>query len=151
MFHIIDDEEFLRELLSGILEDEGYPSICFESGLHYLDYLHSSEFEKPVAILSDVTMPGINGYDLALEVRQHYPQIKIILITGNSDEAHHQRAAKHLCYSLDKPFQPQKLLSLLNILKQCNHAARDDGQNPYTEHCQFGLDHHCPFHEPAPK
>lgn len=147
MLHVIDDEEFVRELIEIIIADAGYRVLCFESGNQYLEYLDSPQFEKPIAVLTDVTMPGINGYDLAIEIRKKYPLQKIVLISGNADDEHHVRAARQLCYTLSKPFQPPTLEKLIHALAACEKAHASGRKTEYFPQCEFGIDHSCPLHE----
>ena len=147
MFHFIDDEPMLREILQAFISAAGYDSIGFESGQQYIEYLKSPEFESPTAILSDVTMPGINGYDLVLEIRKLHPLQKIILITGNADDEHHALAASQLCYRLDKPYKPKKLIALLHALVACEKAHKTGSLIEYFNQCEFGIEHECPFYE----
>jgi len=114
--------------------------------IKYLKYLNSSKYGKPIAVLSDVTMPGIHGYDLALEIRKHSPFQKIVLITGYADAEHHKRAASQLCYTLDKPYKPEKLISMINILAACDKKHQSGDKIEYFKHCEFGIGHSCPFH-----
>jgi len=146
MIHFIDDDEVLRELLSAILSDSGYEFIGFDCAERYLDYLNSPEFKKPVTVLSDVTMPGMNGYDLALKIREQFPFQKIALITGNADDSYHTRAAKQLCYTLEKPYIPEDLIALLASFSACENAYKPDRKSEYIQYCGFGIDHGCPFY-----
>lgn len=145
MFHIIDDEAMLRELTSAILIDYGYDVLCFESGDQYLEYLKSPDFVKPTAVLSDVTMPGINGYDLALEIRKALPFQKIILITGNSDSEHHKKATQQVCHTLNKPFKLKKFIAMLGGISACHQLHLADKQHPYPQECSVGSLSSCPF------
>jgi len=146
MVHYIDDEQMLRNLLEAFISDAGHESIGFESGDKYVEYLNSPEFKAPTVVISDVTMPGIDGYDLALKIREKNPFQKIILITGNADDEHHIRAASQLCYTLDKPYKHEKLLAILNSLIACEKAHTTGDKNEYFQQCEFGIDHDCPFH-----
>jgi len=146
MFHLIDDEEMLRDLLEAAISDAGYSVRCFDFGERYLQYLHSPEFEKPVAVLTDVKMPGMSGYDLAIEIRKTHPTLKIALITGYADNEHHQFAASQLCYTVGKPFQPQKLISLLDSLAACENAHKTGDKCEHFQRCEFGIEHDCPFY-----
>ncbi|MDX8380714.1 MAG: response regulator [Ghiorsea sp.] len=147
MFHYIDDEPMLRELYDAFITDAGYESMGFESGEAYIDYLNSSDFDNPTAVISDVTMSGIDGYELVLKIREKIPFQKIILATGNADDEHHFRAASQLCYTLDKPFMPEKLITLLNILAACENACKSGDKSEFFQQCEFGLEHDCPFHK----
>lgn len=146
MFHVIDDEEMLRELLEVIITDAGYDVRCFNSGEAYIEFLKSPEFEEPIAVLSDVSMPGISGYDLVLKIRKTYPLQKIILVTGYADDAHHERASNQLCYTLDKPFKPEKLITLLASLAACEDNNKHITGHEHSQHCKYGIEHDCPFY-----
>ena len=147
MFHAIDDEEIIRELFEIFISEVGYDVLCFSSGNQYLEYLDSPDYQKPIAVLSDVTMPGINGYDLALKIREKLPLQKIVLISGNADAEHHRRASSQLCYTLDKPFTPEQLMDMIKALVACEEAHRSGDKVEFFKQCEFGLDHNCPFHE----
>jgi len=145
MIHFIDDEPILRELLEELISDAGYKSIGFESGEVYIDYMNSPEFENPIAVLSDVTMPGINGYDLALEIRKLHPKQVVVLITGNADPEQHTQAARQVCYTLNKPYQPDKLLSMLDTLAACHKSHTGEEQKEYPQKCNIDHLTDCPF------
>ncbi len=146
MFHIIDDEPMLRELLDTIIDDAGFSSRSFESGEAYLRFLHSPDFEKPTAILSDVSMPGISGYDLATAIRKVYPLQKIILVTGNVNNEQIQSVKKHLCYILAKPFHPEVVIDLLTSLSACEKSCENNPTLEYFKDCKLAIDQNCPFH-----
>jgi DNA-binding NtrC family response regulator len=145
MFHIIDDEAMLREVTSAMLIDYGYDVLCFESGAQYLEYLKSPNFIEPTAVLSDVTMPGINSYDLALEIRKALPFQKIILITGNPDSKHHKKAAQQICFTLNKPFNPEKFLAMVGSVSNCHQLHLTNQQQPYPQKCSIDSLFNCPF------
>jgi len=147
MFHIIDDEPMLRELLDAIIDDAGFSSRSFESGEAYLRFLHSPDFEKPTAILSDVSMPGMTGYDLAFEIRKVYPLQKVVLITGNVNDEHVQQVDKYLCYTLAKPFDPETIIDLLISLNACEEAHKHNASLKYFQECKFAIHHNCPFNQ----
>ena len=147
MIHYVDDEAMIRDLFKNFIALTDHKSKGFSSGEDYLDYLDSPSFIKPTVIISDVTMPGINGYDLILEVRKRHPLQKIIICTGNPDEQHHTSAASQLCYTLDKPFNPKKLISILDSLSSCENAHKTGTKNQYFKQCEFGIDHACPMYK----
>ncbi|MDQ6955555.1 MAG: response regulator [Mariprofundaceae bacterium] len=145
MFHIIDDEAMLRELAESILVDHGCDVLCFESGNQYLEYLKSPEFAKPIAVLSDATMPGINGYDLALKIRECLPFQKIILVTGNADLEHHKKAAKQVCYTLDKPYNFEKFITMIDTIVACHQAHTSNEHSDYPSKCNIDPSLNCIF------
>jgi len=123
MFHVIDDVKELVEVLQAIISGAGYAVLCFTSGERYLEYLNSPEFKKPIAVLSDVDMPGVNGHQLALEVRKKFHTLKIVFLTGKADHEHHEFAASNACDTLEKPYHPEELITLIHSL-----AAFEEGR-----------------------
>jgi DNA-binding NtrC family response regulator len=76
---VVGDEQYLAEMLAAILRKSGYvPHIAHsaEEALHFLDS------GTPHALVSDITMPGLNGVGLAIEVRKRYPDCRVLLCSG---------------------------------------------------------------------
>jgi len=111
---IVDDEPSLRELLEEILQTHGYRVIAAENGKQALDILQQ---EKVDLVISDVIMPGMDGYELSQKVRDKYPSIKIQLASGFSDDRH-MKANEHDLHAsiLNKPFDRQQLLCRVHEL-----------------------------------
>ncbi len=76
---IVDDDDLVRETLRFVLEDVGY-EVC--SASQAIDALAVLEREPIDIVLSDIFMPGMNGFDLLKQIRQRAPQVPVILITG---------------------------------------------------------------------
>ena len=51
---------------------------------------------KVDAVISDIIMPGMDGYELANEILQHYPKVKIQLVSGFNDERHQEKVSDEL-------------------------------------------------------
>lgn len=116
---IVDDEQSLRELLEEILQTHGYNVISVENGEKALQALKKHQVDL---IISDVIMPGMDGYQLSKIVREEYPEIRIQLVSGYSDDRHIRSDEYNLHSSLlTKPFDRQQLLfrvsELLGISK----------------------------------
>ena len=80
---IVDDEPALRELTREILEMHGYQVFIADGGQQALQILTSETIDL---ILCDIIMPGMNGFELANIVRDKYPDVKIQMISGYSDD-----------------------------------------------------------------
>ena len=74
---IVDDEEGIRESLSGIFEDEGYDVITARSGEEALKILKEQNVDL---ILLDVWLPGIDGVQTLKEIKNIKPDIPVIMI-----------------------------------------------------------------------
>ena len=104
---IVEDHDRLREQLGQFYEQDGYKVItasCGEEGIQKL-----SE-EKFALVVSDVKMPGIDGFQLARHVREEYPDTDVILVTafGNIKQAVEAMKLGASDY-ITKPFQPEAI------------------------------------------
>jgi len=61
MFHFIHDNKNLRNLLATIISNAGYYVHCFNFAEHYLQLFKALEFEKPIAVSSQINLPRISG------------------------------------------------------------------------------------------
>jgi len=105
---VVDDEPALRELSKEILSSQGYSVFCAESVTQALNILSSEPVEM---MLCDVIMPDVNGYELVQQVRQKYPQVKIQMVSGYSDNHYISEENKKLHQErLQKPFEIASLL-----------------------------------------
>ena len=81
---IIDDSPETSELLSVVVEEEGFTPIVCNSGQAGLDAFES---ERPVAVLLDWVMPDRPGIDVCRQLRERDPAVPIIFVSGRDDEA----------------------------------------------------------------
>jgi DNA-binding NtrC family response regulator len=104
---IVEDHDRLREQLGEFYAREGFKvttAACGEEGIEKLSQ------EKFAIVVSDVKMPGIDGFQLARHVREKYPDTDIILITafGNIKQAVEAMKLGASDY-ITKPFQPEAI------------------------------------------
>ncbi len=76
---IVDDEEEIRKTLSRHFEFDGYNVDTAENGIEALDIMSKKRME---VVITDIMMPKMNGIDLLREIRDHYPMVHTIVITG---------------------------------------------------------------------
>jgi CheY-like chemotaxis protein len=76
---IVDDEENSRQLGKHILESQGYEVHCAGDGFEALTALKKS---LPDVIISDLKMPNMNGFEFLSVVRQRFPAIPVVVISG---------------------------------------------------------------------
>jgi DNA-binding NtrC family response regulator len=132
---IVEDHDRLREQLGQFYEQEGFKvttAACGEEGIEKLSH------EKFAIVVSDVKMPGIDGFQLARQVREKYPDTDVILITafGNIKQAVEAMKLGASDY-ITKPFQPEairlvseKLIERRRLLEE----VRELRQRVHEEH-----------------
>jgi PAS domain S-box-containing protein len=112
---LVDDEPALLSLTAEILTQQGYRIFSAESAKQALGILEQETIDM---LFSDVIMPEMDGYQLAAIVQEKYPEIKIQLASGFSDDRHMGIVDDKLRQNLlHKPVNAQTLLKRLrNIL-----------------------------------
>jgi DNA-binding NtrC family response regulator len=107
---IVDDEPVIASTLATILRMHGFSARFFTSPL---EALAAARSKAPDLLLSDVTMPGISGIDLAMKMRAQHPQCKILLFSGHPTTLRlieDARSRGHEFHLLLKPMPPDELL-----------------------------------------
>ncbi|QEP44919.1 nitrogen regulation protein NR(I) [Ectothiorhodospiraceae bacterium BW-2] len=79
---IVDDDRSIRWVLEKALKQAGLRVKSFESGEETLALLSR---QQPDAIISDIRMPGMNGFDLLEQINRQWPEIPVIIMTAHSD------------------------------------------------------------------
>lgn len=104
---IVEDDDSLREQLGRFFEKENYRVSTAPNGEEGLKKLSGEKF---ALLVSDVNMPGIDGFQLAREVREKYPDTDVVLVTafGNIKQAVEAMKLGVSDY-LPKPFQPEAI------------------------------------------
>lgn len=105
---IVDDEEGIRETLSGIFEDEGYSVITTGSGE---DALRIVREQIPDLILLDVWLPQMDGIQTLQEIKALRKDIPVIMISGHGNIELAVRATREGAYDfLEKPLSLERVL-----------------------------------------
>ncbi len=79
---VIDDKSFLAEALHDILCSLGHEAAMTTSGAEGLALLADRRFD---IVLTDLGMPGMSGWDVAMAVKAGWPELPVILVTGWGD------------------------------------------------------------------
>jgi CheY-like chemotaxis protein len=105
---LVDDDQGVLDLLKVFLRAGGHSVITANSGVPALDILDS---DQPLDLmLTDVTMPGLNGFNLARMARIRRPGLKILYLSGGDENAQIARdQGDRLGKMLTKPIQSQEL------------------------------------------
>ena len=120
MFHIIDDNGFIREIMFEILKDFGHQAIAFACPKAYIEFVKQSDYKKPVAIFTDVSMPLMNGYEMINIVSGLAAGSRFIVMTGES--GFHSEYIDKSCMYLAKPFSPGTFKEVVDTLIACHRS-----------------------------
>lgn len=108
---LIDDEQVVCDSCERFLGEEGYivrTSLKGEEGIILLGK------EKFDIVITDLKMPGLSGIEILEYVKENYPDIQVILITGYSTIANAVESIKKGAFDyIPKPFTPEELLSVV--------------------------------------
>jgi CheY-like chemotaxis protein len=123
---IVDDEEALVDLAEELLAELGYEPIGFSSGEQALRAFEADPTGFD-AVLTDETMPGLLGTELAAALLAVRPDLPVLLMSGNVSQALEQRArAAKVQELLRKPLALQELADCLASV----FAATERSNNP---------------------
>ncbi|MDI6890672.1 MAG: sigma-54 dependent transcriptional regulator [Thermodesulfovibrionales bacterium] len=105
---VVDDEEGIRESLSGIFEDEGCDVLTSSSGEEAIEAIKE---QIPDLILLDIWLPGIDGIQTLKEIKALKPELPVIMISGHGNIELAVKATKIGAYDfLEKPLSLDRVL-----------------------------------------
>ncbi len=115
---LVEDESLVRDVVTALLQPQGYRVIGAASAEEAMSQLEESRNGFDV-ILTDVVLPGRNGFQLADEVRMRYPQVRIVFMSGYTDSSMgDERWLESGSSFLQKPFSADELLGKLDEVLQ---------------------------------
>jgi PAS domain S-box-containing protein len=101
---LVEDEHAVRELIGAYLMRRGYEVLTASSGEEAIEAMPAWT-ETPVLLISDIVMPGMNGRVLADRLRDTYPLLKVLFVSGYTDDAVVSHGSlPPATYFLQKPF-----------------------------------------------
>jgi two-component system chemotaxis response regulator CheY len=109
---IVDDNDLMRTLLRGILRGESYLVIGdARNGILALEFI---EKHTPDIVLLDVMMPEMDGLETLQSIKVKYPNIVVVMITGNPSVENVQESIQNGAKGfIIKPFNSAKVLKAL--------------------------------------
>ena len=118
---VVEDNELNREIAKELLEDDGYLVETAEDGETSVVMIARSDKEYYDAILMDIQMPGIDGYEAARSIRRLYDkehaEIPIIAMTANAfDEDMEKARSAGMDGYIAKPVDPESLKTILGMI-----------------------------------
>ncbi|HEV2761884.1 MAG TPA: sigma-54 dependent transcriptional regulator [Pyrinomonadaceae bacterium] len=122
---IVDDEPTVAESLSELLAGLGYETAVAHDGAAGLRAVQ--EFRPPV-VIADVVMPNLDGFGLLRELREHYSETAVILLTGRGSVEMAVRAIQEegAYHYFEKPIDFAKLTLVVERAMEYGEAKREN-------------------------
>jgi CheY-like chemotaxis protein len=115
---LVEDEQNVRGILQTLLERLGYQILMASNGRAALE-VFDQQRDKIALVLTDITMPEMDGLTLAQILRQQNPAVKIVLLTGyplNRDREAHALVAQGMVDAwLEKPVSASCLAQTVSL------------------------------------
>jgi YesN/AraC family two-component response regulator len=109
----VDDEANLLEGLKRIFrkKKDDWEMVFLDEGVKALDYLSKNTIDF---LITDYKMPGMNGLELLTHVKEKYPKIKRVILSGQSEEEIFDRASVLAHKYLSKPCDAEDLINFID-------------------------------------
>jgi chemotaxis protein histidine kinase CheA/CheY-like chemotaxis protein len=115
---VVDDSPSVRRVVGNVLKSGGWEVQTARDGVEALELIAR---QRPAAVLLDIEMPRMDGYELMATIRsqEQYRTLPLIVLTSRAASKHHQRAMQLGADAyIIKPYQPEELLGTIARLVQ---------------------------------
>ncbi|AYF34157.1 response regulator [Vreelandella alkaliphila] len=136
---IVEDEPKIARLMADYLENNNFAPTIIANGNDVMPWLTQ---HVPALVLLDVMLPGKDGLTLCREIRQHWPNLPIIMVTAKVEEVDRLLglelgADDYVC----KPFSPREVVARVKaVLRRSQAAAQVDDASDTTPQAPVTLD-----------
>jgi DNA-binding NtrC family response regulator len=113
---VVDDDLAIAKMLSVILQMNLFDAKPYGCPL---EALAAAREKAPDYCISDISMPAMNGIELAIKLKQEMPTCKVLLFSGEDNSSKlvmDARAEGHDFNLVEKPIRPEHLISALQAL-----------------------------------
>lgn len=126
---IVDDDKSIRWVLEKALLKANINTRCFSNAVDLLKELNHSQ---PQALITDIRMPGMDGFELLKAIQNSHPELPVIIMTAHSDlesavSAFHGGAFEYL----PKPFDVNEVVE--TVQRACTHSKQRQSEAIDTE------------------
>ena len=122
---IVDDEADIRELVSGILEDEGYGTRVARNSDQALAAI---EERRPHLVFLDIWLQGskLDGLQILEQVKEAHPDLPVVMISGHGNIETAVAAIKKGAYDfIEKPFKADRLVLVVSRALEASRLRRE--------------------------
>lgn len=115
--YVVDDEAVIAKTIALILNGNGFEAVAFTEPLKALK---AAEMRCPDFLITDVSMPLLNGIELGIQFKAIYPECRVLLFSGALSTAPLLEGAGQRGFEftiLAKPVHPSELLETLKRME----------------------------------
>ncbi|MBM3217890.1 MAG: response regulator [Candidatus Rokubacteria bacterium] len=108
---VLDDQQYLRDIIAAIVEDAGYPALAVGTPDEALQQMHELH---PELLILDLSLPGISGVDFLAQLRAQplWQTMPVIVVSGDPGKLGAVKDRPHVV-ALTKPFDVTVLVSAI--------------------------------------
>ncbi len=125
---VVDDEEDIRELVAGILEDEGFsPRMAGDADAA----LSAVRDRVPALVILDVWLQNssMDGIEILAELKKYHPDLPVVIISGHGTIETAVAAIKKGAYDfVEKPFNADRLVLAVNRALEAARLVRENSE-----------------------
>lgn len=101
---VVDDDPLVLDVIASMLADLGCDVVTADGGMDALEKLNIDA--NIDVLITDINMPGVNGYELVHAVRRHYPGLRVLVCSGYAEPEQGVPLVR-------KPYTQDKLASVM--------------------------------------
>lgn len=105
---VVDDVEIMRNLLTRVLNRECYNVLPADSAAAALELI---EHNKVSLVISDISMPEMDGFELLAKIKEHHPRMAVLLMSGKYEFDRSTAVAAGADGFIRKPFHNVEILT----------------------------------------
>ncbi len=121
---VVEDEKLIREIFQQALENWGFTVQVAENGMEALQLLRETPFH---IVITDLNMPLMDGMTLLHKIKDNWPYIEIVVVTGHATIEAAIEALKHGAY--DFILKPVNFEQVRLTLKRCFQKIKAESEN----------------------
>ncbi len=115
LFLIVDDEPLMTDLFVKAITKRGFQAIAAHDALTALEIVRQRTSELSL-VITDMTMPGMDGVSLSWELEQIAPSLPVLIATGHFTDVEQLQAPANVVGIVNKPYRITELLDTIRTI-----------------------------------
>lgn len=112
---LVEDEPFVREATRSILESAGYEVLPAEDAADAMQVIEECKRSLDL-VMTDMILPGRTGQQLGQDLRQRFPEVRVLVTSGYTNAEYAVEEPKSQTYFLAKPYSRRGLIEKIETI-----------------------------------